>query len=716
MTESKFKIFLTNENGDSFYEESGNILTQGQPRAIENAPDGFQDIAIGFERNVRYMGLFRSFSFPLTFVKDGRSIIKHVFHKLGIEFRLFFILLVKRLHFTPTEYGFYYDDFYKGEIDMASCVQEEHRMTVNLMDGGIEAMIKANENVEYEIPLFGTDPIGILLDGQRLKNTAQFLITDGYIINDNSPFTHSHLVDLTEISKEVNAIGGVKAVPRTKVNQYAASIKNTQGWFLKATTQTMVSIDYDFILTRTANRFDLEPLLMRCHVQIRVIDKDGQMRVTSLFSTDQPWKLFNSDRIQGSVNIDLNVDDEVYFYTMVIPQDGRDSDINVKFHYSGEGLFRVTYFYRHPETAHNSISIATLCKKLVEKMTNGKYEADVSYLEKLKQYQITSGEALRRIENPKVKTSFAEFYSWLVSNEDVHFDIRDGKAYIGPLEEIFQLPATTGNPNNQENIDVGEVRNLRVTVAREFLFNRIKIGCPNQNYEDVNGRSEFNSMQYWSVPVTRDTKELDLSTTYREDGLGIEYARINFEGQITTDSAVDNETFVVYVSSSPSAAIPGLALYKPDRTANPYVTGVIDPTTVINVKLSPRHKIDRKKRYLGSCMELLDSQVMKMTSAEKNAELIVNYPSGSLVEKGDIVIATLAPRYFLPKYLEYETYKPIDLVDMMNEEDYRRHCVKLKWSGVNQAGFIMKVGCAPWDHEVQTHQLLSSPKNDLSKT
>ncbi len=728
MEGKQFLYFITNTAGSCYYSDRGTVMLQGQLRSLSATPDGWEDIAIGWERNMTYFGLMRNFSFPLGFVRDGAEILNYIYLTEGAEAKAFLVIYKLGLRYTPGNpgsYSFVYTGYYKGEFDFSTCVPEESRTTINILDGGLEALVKANENTQYEIPL--DDPKALILrnDGVNLRNTAQYLITDGFGFDDFS-LMGNHIVNLTEIQKEVSQIAGTQAPERTKVANSSTAKRATGQWFMKATADATITITYDFILTTTypASGTALNPAAF-LNVSIQAIDETDTLvtEKNKILLNKNSASLIGTFHIQGSVDLSVNAGDEVYLYTFVSIE-GAGGGINTQFNYSGEGLFKVDYLYRHPASNHSVMTAARLFNRIIDKMSEGKYTTESAYLDKRTDLVLSSGDGVRKIEGAKIKTSFSDFWQWLSSKTDVHFGIKDGKAYIGELKELFQPPIIipdTGmgghltNPLDRST-DIGEVRNLKISTAKDLMFNRIKVGYPNQNYEDVNGRTEFNSTQNWTVPITRVNTELDLISPYRSDCIGIEYIRINFDGKKTTDSSSDNDTFAFQINKTAILHESGLYYYYTlDRTANPYLTGVVDPESMYNVKLSPKHSLIEKGRFLHSCLDHLDGKVIKFQTADKNAAMVVAYPSGTVKENQDIVIGALPEKYFKLNLIEFETYRPVNLMEIMSSNDFRRHCLKFIWNGKVFTGYIIKAGIKPADNEVQTYQLLSTAKNDMTK-
>jgi len=115
-------------------------------------PDGWQEISIAWERNLTKFGNVRNFSLPLKFVVDGAKIIRSIVYSTNFETKVF--LLIKRLKIvtSPIDYNYFYEDYYRGEIDLSTFNDEESTVTVNIMEGDLHKKLKANEGTTYEIP------------------------------------------------------------------------------------------------------------------------------------------------------------------------------------------------------------------------------------------------------------------------------------------------------------------------------------------------------------------------------------------------------------------------------------------------------------------------------------------------------------------------------------------------------------------------------------
>jgi hypothetical protein len=365
------------------------------------------------------------------------------------------------------------------------------------------------------------------------------------------------------------------------------------------------------------------------------------------------------------------------------------------------GTFGIDYTYVHPQTYIKVLPPEYMFKKLIEKATNGEFLAESVVLASNHNISMTCGDAIRRIPGSKIKTSLSDFFTSYDIQLDLGMGDRSGKVILEPKYTWIDY----NNP-----IDLGEVKGLRVKPATDYLYNTIKYGYPEQNYDDVNGKQEFNNSLLFTTPYTRVAKELSKISPYRADCYGIEFTRINLEGKTTTDNSSDNEVFLIHTEAATTPDGPdGAPYYKLDRSLNATATGVLDPATVFNIYLSPKRLIERNGRFLHSLFYKLDGGKLLFQTTEKNAELKTTTPL--VIEKADVTIGNLLPQLFSPNLLEFETPAPVDLIEALEASPVRTFIGS--YLGVPFAGIPVKVSAASETNEAQDYTLLASPGTSL---
>ena len=153
MERKPYLYFLTDKDGKSYTVNNGVVSSTSLPKPLDHAPDGWKDKVVNYARSESYFGMLRSFSIPLRFVKDGAKILRARLYQCGPEDEVNLIIL--RLNTNTGKH----ESFYKGQIDFSTYEDQTDFFEVNIIEGGLSKLLKANENTTYEIPLslFGVD-------------------------------------------------------------------------------------------------------------------------------------------------------------------------------------------------------------------------------------------------------------------------------------------------------------------------------------------------------------------------------------------------------------------------------------------------------------------------------------------------------------------------------------------------------------------------------
>jgi hypothetical protein len=117
---------------------------QAETLVLTFHPDGWDDAGVKWVRNEKYFGLFRSFSIPLRFVKDGAEFIRRAFYTYGVNADV--TILIERC-----DNDWDYVTFYTGKLDFTQIKDEKVFVEINCIDGGLSALVKTNESKVYEI-------------------------------------------------------------------------------------------------------------------------------------------------------------------------------------------------------------------------------------------------------------------------------------------------------------------------------------------------------------------------------------------------------------------------------------------------------------------------------------------------------------------------------------------------------------------------------------
>jgi hypothetical protein len=729
-----YLYFLMRDDGRFCYEDNGVVLLSSAPSPLKYTPDGWLDIAIQRQRNAEYFALERSFTVPLNFVKDGALILKYYYYNKGIEEKLYLSIAEKKLFYkagsnlvdesgniiyaedgvTPlvsedvSTYGFYYSLLYKGEVDFSQFSHQGEKVVVTLMEGGTAKLLKANKNTTYDIAM--TPSILVKMDGINLQQKALFLVTDGVTGGGYADSTlDDHIMALTFISQEAISSIGALNQERFKVdsNNTADMWNANQYFLLTGASQTIATLTWDFFVTPGFIPGDLggQNDGAELHLEFHVISSASEHPISQVIQVrgggskesfyDQP------QHFSGSIAVSIPANSRAILY-MSISQDSNKTRLVYALENSS---FDVTYTYRKAITYVKAMRLKDLFNSLCVKMGIPAFYSNL--LQKTyPDIVVTCGDAIRGISGAVIKTSIGDAFTSVNAVIGAALAV-DG---VGLRLESKDYFVDYANP-----IDLGECKNLKVAPATDYLYNTIKIGYREQNYDDVNGKQEFNNTHVYTTPITRITKELNLVSVYRADSYGIEFARINLEGKTTTDSSGDNDVFFLHIKDSPATGHDVIfTYYDIDRTLNPYVTaGSISPSTVFNLYLTPKQNLFRNKRFIHSCFYKMDDQYLKFQTTQKNSALVVHVTAQDpIVEKADVEIAKLGDRLFVPILFEFENKVPSNILDLLKSNP--RKSYSFINNGMRYTGFPQKDSVQPASRKEQSFQLLASPLEPLN--
>jgi hypothetical protein len=693
-----FLYFLFDENNNSYYQYGDTVLLSASLKPLEFTPDGWKKIQIQNQRNGTYFAIDRSFTVPLEYVKDGAQILKHIYYNYGVEAKVYMAVCEQRLYFDATHYGFYYTLLYRGEIDLAQMKHDGAKVTVNIMEGGIVKFIKAYENTKYEIPVDVPDAVDVYMDGVELKQSAKFIIID-----PSTVFNGNHSVPISLIGDETKTLN-IKGVNRVQLGGSSGSDQNNklvqeELWFYRASTNMPISLTWDFNMTSQLATGIAPNPAVQLSLVVRNLRADGSVAGFEVLNEfNGPVNVYRKNHFTGQKTITgIEPGTSLYLF-MGINIIGSSGDRAVSFFYDTNEPFEFNITdatYTHPASTIKALRPAYVLQQLISKISNGTYTVQSDYLTNaINDVVVTCGDAIRGITGAKIKTSLRDFFT----SYNSHFGLG-----MGMLGNTLRLEQKRFWVQYTDFIDLGEVSKMKVSPANDLLVNNIKVGTPNQDYDDVNGKQEFNTTHEYSAPITRVAKELNLVSVYRADCYGIEFTRLNLDGKDTTDNDSDNDVFMIQIEDNPQTD----GTWKLDRFLNAGVTGLLSPSTVFNLYLTPARALLRNGDYIRSLFYKLDARYLTFQTTDKNALVV----AGGITENADVQIASLDPALFSCNYLEFETKVPVDTLDLLKANPLKAFAGT--WAGFPFVGIPDKVSVQPGDNGSQTYKLLASPTTNL---
>jgi len=525
----KFQYYLTEEDGRCLKIENGVVTATSIRTPLPNTPDGWQDIIIAWERDLNRHGLIRNFTLPLGFVLEGGKIVRDAFYKNNIERKIFLVIQRLGLNIDSLTYEWVYNYFYKGELDLTSFVREADKVTCNVMEGGISKLLKANEGTTYEIP-FDDDHIRIKTDGIKIDNVAKFAVVDD--IEDRSTgfagdWQNLSTIPVTFISKE--GINSQIAVFSQDIDQFAG---NTLNYMDDSNNYLLNNTGKNTVAVRVKGSFKIECL-----------SEAGSVEFSADFKTsdDTQYVILNQYSLVEGQSI-------VQDFDFTIPvQGGQKLFLFASFKNDGAGVqlarikyretsFEMSYVTRNPTTYTKAHLPLNLFKKIGAKISGYSSDWESNLLAEFSNLSVTSMDAIRGIPGSVIKTKMNDFYDAFNAILCACMPIEFGKVRIEKRDWNYN----TSNP-----VSLGDVKKFKDTPANDITFNTIKIGYPEKDTEDVNGKYSFNNTHLYTTPISRIVKEYTAICPYITDPYVIELERSKTLDKATTDNKNDNSVAIL---------------------------------------------------------------------------------------------------------------------------------------------------------------------------
>lgn len=515
--------------------QNGVVTSLNNPKPLPNAPDGSMDITIGWERSEDH-GTQVNYSLPLGFVFDGYKILGNDFYKFNRDRVL--DLVAKRLTYenTATTFKEYYKFFYKGRLDFSSGVdfKDERKITMNIMQGGVFRQMKAKESMDIEIP-FDLDAKNVQMDGMFIVGTFRWLFPEDFFQNMKYPA----MVGLNNDNPipglgffDVQKAGVASLNPTNETISYFA--ETTQDISAVRLTGTLVNITFSFAELNIWLQI-YNTVSDTTRLQIDLAPDDTYPQNTNLI-IDETFDLLKGDRLF------IRIGDSLSFV------DIKESFLQL------EGKSKPT------ASVIRGFTVYDLGRKLVEKITGNADNFESTFLQ-TQDVILTSFDGVRALPNAAIKTNWRDYKKFVDTQFMTEVTLSDTKVIIEERLQAYK-PESMLAP-----IELGEVKNLKISDAEDKIFTSIKVGNENAETNDTNGKYDFTSVAIWDTPIESVAdKQLDLQSPYKASPYEIEQTRANYEGKTTTDKETDNQTVALKVLPEGNDSFNTLATFAADGT------------------------------------------------------------------------------------------------------------------------------------------------------
>lgn len=641
------------------------------------SPIGWEENLIKFTRSSTYHGIIRDYTVPLRFVTQGATILRSQYYQFGIE--AFVRLEILQLNRETWQY----ERLYIGELDFSKVEDEKDSFTCNVMEGGISKLIKAYENVKYEIDIDVPEAVNMRLPGIGFNDYSNSILLPN---NGGDYYPGINLV-INELT------GGFMTAQSTMLVN--GDTPDLDQWFLKSnSSDTLIRIKGNFF-----GNYNFET---GSTLRILIVGYTGALKTFEkvLFQTT----ITRVSQLRGNldVNFDFNITPELnqrFFFWVTSTNVDNFTEIT-------EGRIDVSYSDVSTEIECKGLRPKYVLEQILQKMNENRPIPVRSFVlenTKWKDIALTSGNGIRGLQGYKIKTSLKDLFQSFDSQICAGFGIENGTFVFEERTYFFTQVVNIA--------DVGEVKDCKFEPANDYFYSSLKVGYKNQNYEENNGKDEFNSGQEWTFPITRVSRDLNLVSIYRADVRGIEEIRRKLieTNETTNDAESDNDVFMIKLKSEPE--IDGF--YKPEGFENyNSVTGVDSPERMYNLDLSPKKMLLRNSPFIDSFLSSLGGTLIRFQSADKNADLAtIDLNGNNVKENEDIQVDTLTGAYFLPIVVSFTANSPRNIQYLINTTPYG--VISFNYFGNTYKGYIMEVSSDVSKNEEREFKLLLSASNNL---
>jgi hypothetical protein len=320
---------------------------------------------------------------------------------------------------------------------------------------------------------------------------------------------------------------------------------------------------------------------------------------------------------------------------------------------------------------------------------------------------MTTGKGLRGTAGV-FKTTFSDFFK----SFDSIYNLGLGIETIAGVETLVIEPKAYFF-STDAIATFNNAKNLKISPAKQFIFNSLKAGYGNSNIKDYRDLAtgegfECNVEVNFSMPVKSIKNELDISCPYLADYYSINQI-LSLGGAVSDDTSSDDNIYIIML-----VVTGGVNMLECGRLFN---VNFYSPNGWGNLDLSPRRNIERHADFLNSCCDRLAGLDIEFLSSEKNNSTcdtwpdVANHSLSWQFEYEPLEVAD-TPKLFKPYIIEFDTPVLEDMATLM--QTLGKGVVTVNYDDVVLKGFVMDIGSSPIDSKDMTVKILCSPDTDLT--
>ncbi len=547
----------------------------GDRLELADAPDGWESLKFSVLKDIVYFGVFKAISVEFRYVGDGYKFMQLRYLRHGVNADI--------LHRVYEGNRF----IVEGKVDLINFLDDRKlkKFKVNLLQSGYIQKFQTREDVKLNLlnnisldqkPI---DPPTLFVGTVRGKTIKFITEYEGTYQELNEPEVYHHIIPF---KLKINGNPGTQEADNIGLDdtpQDDLLLKTNSFYINNLNKEQLLNVDYSYrrnVISRATvvpggspfhpwigyiDRFLLidtinnvaDTLAERRVIwnqeepipdQNETISGDFDILVPPGFSLMLVCLRINNFDISHAPEFDEYMDQQSMDNSSPFEFERAQIDMN----YDGANMDMLVNQDSSIDNTTTPVLLPhELFNSLVQQINGGKFyseffgRVDLGYAQDGPgaYVSLTKGDLLRgvAIVDTQIPTSMREAFTSYNAVFNIGLVIKGDTVYVEPKDDLV---------NNEIVVDIGEVSELLISAAQDFLFNSVLSGFPKAEYEQENGMDEFNTEVQYTNSVVAAKKELDIRSLYRGDGYGIEFARraaINQTG--TQDTRYDDKLFLL---------------------------------------------------------------------------------------------------------------------------------------------------------------------------
>lgn len=590
-------------------------------------------------------GVVRSFSSQFEFVNHARDLLFESYQQNGLNAEASITVLTITDRWT-------YEERFSCPLDFSTITWENRVLKINSIDNSIAALIKANKSTKYEFAIGRDIKVNstFRFDRVPMQESLTYEFTQGEQYDDCAD------IQVTIRNGEHPFIGNVgsELSINLALDWNDDQTEAADSYLFKAIKDVFVTLDFDLSWRQDygdggtnigvhviRNGVDVPEAVTGAVMANNLATMNSVKPVTDCPTVDRLEEKYPAASnlgllalVNGSV-WQVAFNDEGYFWENT----GKTPEIYFTKAQAGKRYLNL----RAGDIVYISATIATVGQEKAEfRIVRNKFmfswmirgnQADIpaltplnvattllsriagthtvprvvisDYDPRMKSTWLLAAESARDISGAKLYTSLDEFCGWMSAVFGYVYFIDSSSAT--PVIKFMHRSELFSDAATIRHID--SCRDLQYGVDAGAIYSQVTVGYDKKDYNSINGRDEFNFNNTYTTGCRVSDKTLTLTSKYRADCYGIEFA-VQKRDKDTTDATSDKDVFFVLCKIENGRLVP-------DRSAK--ITNAISDA-VFNGAFSPMACVRANAGIIG----LQGNITLAFASSTGNSEIRIN--------------------------------------------------------------------------------------------